>query len=89
MIATGYATAVLAGFPPLLITGPAVRLPPDFMGFPTFIAHAIVATTLANLILVHLLAVLYHELVRKDALLARMWFKPRAKMSPGLPENPS
>jgi|SRR6185369_6007752 cytochrome b561 len=69
---TGYTTAVLAGVPATLFGRSEWHLPPSFDRYPTFAAHAILATLLANLIVVHVLAAFYHQLVRKDDLLSRM-----------------
>lgn len=43
--------------------------------FPTFQAHAALATLLAILIAAHIAAALYHQL--KDGLFRRMWFGER------------
>jgi cytochrome b561 len=53
-------------------------LPSSFTIYPTFLAHALLATILANLIVLHALAALYHQFVRKDSLFRRMFFRRRA-----------
>lgn len=74
MIATGWTT----GF---LISGVFApgggSLPDSFAVFPTFRAHAALATLLAVLIVVHIAAALYHQFVLKDSLFRRMWFGQR------------
>jgi cytochrome b561 len=45
--------------------------------FPSFRAHAALATLLAVLIAVHVVAALYHQFVLKDGLFRRMWFGKR------------
>jgi len=74
MIATGWTTGWLISgvFQP---NGEA--LPDSFAVFPTFRAHAALATLLAILIVVHIAAALYHQFVLKDGLFRRMWFGER------------
>ncbi len=52
-------------------------LPASFSVFPSFRAHAALATLLAVLIAVHIVAALYHQFVLKDGLFRRMWFGKR------------
>lgn len=52
-------------------------LPNSFAVFPTFQAHAILATLLAILIAAHVAAALYHQFVLKDGLFRRVWFGQR------------
>jgi cytochrome b561 len=42
--------------------------------FPTFQAHAVLATLLAILIAGHIAAALYHQFVVEDGVFRRMWF---------------
>jgi cytochrome b561 len=79
---TGYTTAVLAGLPATLFGRSEWHLTPSFARYPTFAAHAILATVLANLIVLHVLAAFYHQLVRKDDLLRRMLWERRAANRP-------
>jgi cytochrome b561 len=74
MIATGWTTGWLISgvFQPN--GGP---LPDSFAVFPTFQAHAVLATLLAILIVVHVAAAFYHQFVLKDGLFRRMWFGER------------
>jgi cytochrome b561 len=74
MIATGWTTGWLISgvFQP--DGGP---LPDNFAVFPTFQAHAALATLLAILIAAHIAAALYHQFVLKDGLFRRMWFGER------------
>jgi len=74
MIATGWTTGWLISgvFQPN-----GEPLPDTFAVFPTFRAHAVLATLLAILILVHIAAALYHQFVLKDGLFRRMWFGQR------------
>ena len=78
MIATGWTTGWLISgvFQPN--GGP---LPDSFAVFPTFQAHAVLATLLAILIAAHIAAALYHQFVLKDGLFRRMWFGERTIVS--------
>jgi len=73
---------IASGFP----TGYLIRsvfqpngepLPTTFAVFPTFQAHAVLATLLAVLIAGHVAAALYHQFALKDGLFRRMWFGKR------------
>jgi cytochrome b561 len=74
MVATGWTTGWLISgvFQP-----GGEPLPDSFAVFPTFQAHAVLATLLAILIVVHVAAALYHHFVLKDGLFRRMWFGKR------------
>jgi cytochrome b561 len=78
MVGTGFATAILSGLNIIVFGPPGAPLPPTLTVYPTFAAHVLLASLLAGLIGLHVLAALYHELVRKDALLRRMLFGQRA-----------
>lgn len=52
-------------------------LPEDFWAFPPRGIHGITYSILFILILLHIGAALYHQFIRKDNLLARMWFGKR------------
>jgi cytochrome b561 len=77
MAGTGYATAILAGLPEIVFAGSGGPLPPSFLAYPTRVAHGTIATLLVGFILLHVLAALYHQLVRKDRLFRRMGFGHR------------
>ena len=74
MVASGWTTG-------WLISGVFQRrgetLPSSFAVFPTFQAHAVLATLLALLIAAHIAAALYHQFVLKDGLFRRVWFGRR------------
>jgi cytochrome b561 len=72
MAGTGLATALLVGLPGIVLGGSGAPLPADFMSYPTRIAHGYVALLLVGLIVLHVSAALYHQLVRRDRLLRRM-----------------
>jgi cytochrome b561 len=77
MVATGLATALLAGLPDIVFGASGVPLPESFTVFPTRVMHGVLAKLLAALIFVHASAALYHHFIRRDRLLARMWFGRR------------
>jgi cytochrome b561 len=77
MVATGLATAVLAGLPDIVFGGSGAALPESFAVFPTRVIHGVLAKLLATLIFIHASAALYHHFIRRDRLLARMWFGRR------------
>jgi cytochrome b561 len=83
MAGSGLATAILAGLNRSVFQGTGEPLPPSFEPYPSFVAHGYFALLLAGLIVLHLLAALYHQVVRKDGPLRRMWFARRALDSPG------
>ena len=74
MIASGFSTGYLIRgvFQPN-----GEPLPNTFGVFPTFQAHAVLATLLAVLIAAHVAAALYHQFALKDGLFRRMWFGKR------------
>jgi cytochrome b561 len=78
MVGTGFATAILAGLNRIVFQGSGEPLPESFAAYPTFIAHGYIALLLAGFIVLHVLAALYHQFIRKDRLFRRMWFGRRA-----------
>jgi cytochrome b561 len=74
MAGTGYRTAILAGLPAIVFGGSGDPLPPTLLIYPTRVAHGYIATLLVGFIMVHVLAALYHQFVRKDGLFRRMVF---------------
>lgn len=69
---SGVGIAAQSGIFPLL-GGQAVPLPADFAIYPPRIGHGLVARLLLALIALHIGAALYHQFIRKDGLLGRMW----------------
>jgi cytochrome b561 len=78
MVGTGFATAILAGLPEIVFGGSGAPLPPTFTIYPSRVAHGYIAALLVGLIVLHVLAALYHQFVRKDGLFRRMFFGRRA-----------
>ncbi len=77
MCASGLAIANMAGLPAIVFGGSGDPLPPDFSAFPPRAAHGALAMLLMVLIAAHVAAALYHQFVRRDGLLGRMWFGKR------------
>ncbi len=82
MVGTGFATAILAGLPDIVFGRSGAPLPTEFRIYPTRVAHGYLAVLLVGLITLHVLAALYHQLVRNDGLLRRMWFGRRTPQVP-------
>jgi cytochrome b561 len=78
MVATGYATGILAGLPAIVFAGSGAPLPTSFTIYPTRVAHGYLAVALVGFIALHVVAALYHQFGKKDRLLGRMWFGRRA-----------
>lgn len=77
LIASGIGMSVIAGLPPIVFGGSGDPLPASFDDLPPRAAHGLFATLLMLLIAGHIAAALYHQFVRKDGLLGRMWFGQR------------
>jgi len=69
MASSGITTLILSGAVPTLLAGGPV---PDFSELIPRVAHGIMARILLLLLVVHVGAALWHQLVRRDHLLARM-----------------
>jgi cytochrome b561 len=72
MAATGFATALAAHLNDIVFARNGAPLPPTFDTFPTFQLHGLIAALLAILIGLHVLAALWHGLVRRDGVMRRM-----------------
>lgn len=77
MAGSGIAMSVLAGLPQIVFGGVGA-LPADFNALPPRAVHGVVAKLLMLTIALHVAAALYHQFVKRDALIARMGFGPRA-----------
>ena len=77
MAVSGVATSVQAGLPAIVFAGTGAPLPESFAIYRPRAAHGVMATLLLALAALHILAALYHQLVRRDGLLSRMWFARR------------
>jgi len=75
MAVSGMVVSRQSGLPDAVFgSGP---MPADFAGMPARAAHGLLSGLLIALIAVHVAAALWHQLVRRDGLMARMWFGPR------------
>lgn len=72
--ASGIAIANMAGLPDIVFGQSGQPLPVDFSEYPPRGAHGILTKVLGAFILLHVLAFLYHQFVRRDGLFSRMWF---------------
>ncbi|HSH07774.1 MAG TPA: cytochrome b/b6 domain-containing protein [Burkholderiales bacterium] len=77
MAASGLALAVQAGLPQVVFGGLEAALPEDLRAYGARGVHALIGTILISLVALHALAAFYHHFVRRDGLLARMWFGAR------------
>lgn len=67
---SGIALSVTSGLPDALFG--AGTLPPDFWAYPARAVHGVLTKLLAALIVLHVGAALWHGVVRKDGIFARM-----------------
>lgn len=72
MLLSGLGTSVQANL--LTVFQGQASLPEDFKVFPPRITHGMTFSLLAILVILHVGAALYHQFIRKDNLLGRMWF---------------
>ena len=72
MVVSGLGTALQANLPGVF-NGTA-PFPADFMIYLPRIGHGFVALGLLGIIGLHFAAAMYHQFIKKDNLLARMWF---------------
>jgi len=73
MTASGIGMFVLSGAGPILFGGTDAALP-NFNELAPRTPHGIGARLLIALVVLHAGAAIYHQFVRKDGLLSRMWF---------------
>ncbi|HEY8973983.1 MAG TPA: cytochrome b/b6 domain-containing protein [Burkholderiaceae bacterium] len=72
MVASGYATALIAHLNDIVFARNGAPLPPSFDPYPTFHLHGWLAALLAVLVTLHVLGALWHWLVRRDGVMRRM-----------------
>lgn len=73
LVVTGVATVALSGLAEVVFNGTSDRIPEVVAGLPSFAVHAVVARVLLGLVALHLLGACYHQIVRKDGVIGRMW----------------
>jgi cytochrome b561 len=76
MAGSGIGMAALTGLPEILF-GARGNLPVNFNALPQRAVHGIVAKLLILTITLHAAAALYHHFVKRDGLMAGMWFGSR------------
>jgi len=76
MVSTGLGMVGPTGVLPVLFGAPG-QLPADFWEFAPRQGHFFFSRLLLSLVLLHIAAALYHQFVRRDSLLRRMWFGRR------------
>ena len=74
MVGSGMGTAIISGLPDIVFNNSGAALPATFDDILPRVFHGILAKVLFAMIFFHLLGALYHQFVRKDVLLSRMWF---------------
>ncbi|MCI2398460.1 cytochrome b/b6 domain-containing protein [Aliiroseovarius subalbicans] len=77
MVASGMGISLSAGLPDIVFGGADTPLPADFSAYPPRAAHGIVSKLLALTILAHVAGWAYHQFIRRDGLIRRMWFGKR------------
>jgi cytochrome b561 len=76
MVASGVGMLALSGAAPIIFRGEPALLP-DFWKYPPRLPHGVGVWVLLALLVLHACAALYHQFVRRDDLLWRMWFSSR------------
>jgi cytochrome b561 len=77
MVASGYATGLIARLNDSVFARSGTPLPATFDGYPTFRLHGWIALVLAILVGLHVLGALWHWLARHDGVMRRMGFGGR------------
>lgn len=73
MIASGSGMTILSGAAPAILGQSGAPLP-DFAKYPPRVPHGLGALLLVALLAFHAGAALYHQFIRGDGLLLRMWY---------------
>ncbi|MCP4315794.1 MAG: cytochrome b [Hyphomicrobiales bacterium] len=74
--ASGIGMLVLSGAGPVIFSDPVTALP-DFNDYPPRTLHGVGAKLMIALLALHTLAAVYHQFIKRDGLLQRMWFGAR------------
>jgi cytochrome b561 len=74
MSISGVLLSMQAGLAPIVFGGSGTALPADFYAFSARLLHGFIAPALFLLVLLHVGAAFFHQLVLKDNLLARMGY---------------
>jgi len=73
MVASGIGMMILSGAAPAVFGTPGAVLP-NFTDYPPRVPHGLGAFLLVALLAFHAGAALYHQFIRDDGLLRRMWY---------------
>jgi cytochrome b561 len=77
-LGSGIATSILGGVPDVAFFGSGDIASLDNLDdVPTKIFHTVWTWILLGMIILHFSAAMYHQLIRKDGLMSRMWFGKR------------
>jgi len=77
IVGSGLGTAILAGLSDIVFFGSGEALPETFDDLPPRIAHGVLTKILIVTIALHFLATMWHQFIRKENVLSRMWFGRR------------
>lgn len=75
MAISGSSLSIQSGLTPIVFGGSGSPLPADFYDFSARVLHGFVGPALLLLVILHIGAAYYHQLILKDNLFSRMWFK--------------
>ncbi len=73
MALSGVALSVAAGLPGIVFGGAGAALPETFDSFAARGVHGLLSGLLIALIALHIAAALWHQFMRRDGLMGRMW----------------
>lgn len=73
MALSGVGTMLAAGLTPIL-SGSSMPVPEHLLGYPPYAVHGLTGWLLLALLALHIGATGFHLFIKKDNLLARMWF---------------
>ena len=77
IVGSGLGIAILSGLSDIVFFGSGEALPETFDDLPPRIAHGVLTKILIVTIALHFLATMWHQFIRKENVLSRMWFGRR------------
>ncbi len=77
MVGSGFALSQQSGLGAVVFFGADTPLPADFSAYPPRTVHGITSKLLGLLILAHVAGWAFHQFIKKDGLISRMWFGDR------------
>ncbi len=78
MVASGLGIAFTTDLFAVAFGDGSTMMPATFEGIPPRVAHGIISSLITILVIFHVIGWGYHQFVRKDSLLSRMWFGRRS-----------